>query len=734
MRTQRLAFWPLLSPAVLPLTSRCFHSSLTKSGISLAILSRENRDCFFTEQSGVRERHIRQQDVHVLKEVTKQTHLKESVDLISCNRGQDAATLDRLRTLSPEVAAKFSIKADTVDDLIMRLYSQCHDDQPISSYVALSYCWKVNSRRSVPWEIAENIAGKELGCRLPIHSSLFQALLSERESESEGVWCDQFCIDQSNEVEKRVAIGLMNIIYKEARCVIVALDDIVIDVGEEEYLRRYIKTYDGLKLNDETRRLPRLRETPPHIDSLRALVRFHDKILGAKYFTRAWCAHEMRMGKRHAFLVQCTHVEGRPDRVFRFDGSFLMHMICLAVEFPDHQDIASVRVNLRKVMSIVDAIMKRGQTNNHLDAFTQVFMLDAGGNPKLPPDKRIIDANREKLAIVLNSVGTGLTVKARSFDGYDEPMATHNECFRVISLLALAANNPAVLCTSGSPFRPDHSASAKSWLRWPAIYDEDNMYIRGRSMIDSSRISVDVGPNSETVQLDCLILGQSHHFYGPSNHYISKAQHLLSGCKDHQIGDRHGRFYHWRQLISLDTKTKYLFTLIVACMMQCGISWILNSMKRCGTSFAFHQTVDILLSERDNASKDTFVHSFAWIVEDKAQLDLIMKFGYYIFEKCLYRPWESQQILSSVPRMTSSAAGGPYLIFLPFDRPTRVVIPTALLADEYADLPRAWLLSQSVVDGVPQLELQGRSRAFGSSFSNRTATHPVKHLKIYGPS
>ena len=190
-----------------------------------------------------------------------------------------------------------------MDDLILCLYLQRNDGRTFSSYIALSYCWKHNSRINVSSEIAEIIESKELEFPLPIHSSLFQALLKERVLESESVWCDQICIDQSNEFERRVAIGLMDIIYKEARSVVIALEDITIDVAEEEYLRRYLETYDGIKLNDETRRIPRLRETPQHMSSLHILIGIHEKILGARWFTRAWCAHEMRMGKRHVFLV-----------------------------------------------------------------------------------------------------------------------------------------------------------------------------------------------------------------------------------------------------------------------------------------------------------------------------------------------------------------------------------------------------------------------------------------------
>ncbi|MCJ1394823.1 hypothetical protein MMC18_007703 [Xylographa bjoerkii] len=693
-----------------------------------------NRECFFLELPRPQQCRVQKKDVHELANLTKQNLLRGSIDSISLNRGQSAFTLERLTSVSPGVATIFSIKADTVDELVMRLYSHCNVDQNISSYIALSYCWRQNSSTYASSDVGDSTATKEFELSLPIHSSLFQALLNERESDSEGVWCDQICIDQSNESEKQVAIGLMDVIYKEARCVVVSLDDVTIDLDEEEFLRRYLETYDGIKLNDETRRIPRLREAPPNIHSLRVLIRLYEKIIGARWFTRAWCAHEMRMGKRHAFLVQCTDVEGRPVTVFRFDGSFLMHMICLAVEFPDHRDFTLVRVNLRKLMNVVDGIMKRGQTNNHLDSFTQIFMLDAGGNPKLPPDRRILDANWEKLAIVLNSVGSGLTIRYPSFDSYGTPPATHNECFRIISLLGLAANNPAVLCTSGSSFRSDNSASTNSWLRWPGMYDEDNMSTNGRTKIDISQILVDGGPNSETIQMDCLVLDQSQNFQKLSDCYVSRAQRFLSGCIDRHMGDPKSRFYNWRHLIELNTEARHEFTLIVACMIQCGVPWILDSVKLCGTSFAFHTAVQEILLRKSTVFKDIFDHSFPQTTEDNDQLDLILKFGYYIFEKCLHRPWDSQPILSVAPYIIPPSSGGPYLIFLPSDHAVTAMIPTALLADDYADLPRVWLLSQEVVDGVPRFELQGRSRIFGASLSYGTAARQIESVKVYGPS
>jgi hypothetical protein len=39
-------------------------------------------------------------------------------------------------------------------------------------------------------------------------------ILKLRESDDEGIWVDQLCIDQENKDEKSIAIGVMDVIYK----------------------------------------------------------------------------------------------------------------------------------------------------------------------------------------------------------------------------------------------------------------------------------------------------------------------------------------------------------------------------------------------------------------------------------------------------------------------------------------------------------------------------------------
>ncbi len=70
------------------------------------------------------------------------------------------------------------------------------------------------------------------------------ALANERISEEEGLWIDQLCIDQRNKEEKGVAIAAMDVIYRGARVVVVALADVEISWDKQTFLRGYISDYE----------------------------------------------------------------------------------------------------------------------------------------------------------------------------------------------------------------------------------------------------------------------------------------------------------------------------------------------------------------------------------------------------------------------------------------------------------------------------------------------------------
>jgi hypothetical protein len=97
--------------------------------------------------------------------------------------------------------------------------------EDISSYTAVSYCWLYNT-----WK-------PELGlqCDVPRSASnqkqtlmpaMLAALLEERSSDVEPLWLDQWCINQEDEAEKIMAVGMMDFLYSNARKVAVCLEDV----------------------------------------------------------------------------------------------------------------------------------------------------------------------------------------------------------------------------------------------------------------------------------------------------------------------------------------------------------------------------------------------------------------------------------------------------------------------------------------------------------------------------
>jgi hypothetical protein len=76
-------------------------------------------------------------------------------------------------------------------------------------------------------------------------SLLYNALLNERQSQSEGVCINQVCINQDDEAEKQITVNTMDIIYKCTRAAVILLDDIEITKIEQEALCAYIPRFEA---------------------------------------------------------------------------------------------------------------------------------------------------------------------------------------------------------------------------------------------------------------------------------------------------------------------------------------------------------------------------------------------------------------------------------------------------------------------------------------------------------
>jgi len=145
---------------------------------------------------------------------------------------------------------------------------------------------------------------------------------------------DQLCIDQKNKTEKSVSVAAMDTLYRSADWVIIALLDIEVHLAQQAFLRDFIKDYEDPA--HEFGATPHWGESPPYFQKHPVFPRFFYTIFQSRWFTRAWCSHEMELGENHIFYVPCQPLEdtGDVNELFSFTATFLWDMLVLSAEIP----------------------------------------------------------------------------------------------------------------------------------------------------------------------------------------------------------------------------------------------------------------------------------------------------------------------------------------------------------------------------------------------------------------
>lgn len=140
--------------------------------------------------------------------------------------------------------------------------SSSTSDTKFDSFIGVSYCW-----HNEDWKPVPECQRRE---GWPVSLMMLNELLLRRESENEGLWIDACCIDQNNEIEKKHAIGAMDLIYKSARIVYFLLEDVQLSSQEVEAL----SAISGLAGKTSTAVVSQL----------------FPRLTSSRWFTRAWCA------------------------------------------------------------------------------------------------------------------------------------------------------------------------------------------------------------------------------------------------------------------------------------------------------------------------------------------------------------------------------------------------------------------------------------------------------------
>jgi hypothetical protein len=724
--------------------------------------------CEFQDVAGD-ELDIANLHTHVVEPHTRDTLLSGHY---RSNYGQPKSTIDAITLLSdltrlaPSVAKDFVPKQYAENSVPFRLLNDIYAPGEPKGYIALSYCRKkvdAGTPRRVVTPIAFGWSKEEDQFPIPTSDAIFQAVLREKRPE-EGLWYDQVCINQDDEVERIASMGSIDTIYENARIVVVALDDVVTPPEEEQFLRCYVEryAYSELPLGQQ----PHAGMSPPVMQQYPLLWSFLERILASAWFGRAWCAHEMRSGQSHVFVLPCySAYDDQVSTVIRFTGAFFLHLLALASEiYPTtpayHSKLRSLHKFFhQRITSNGDAVLaaQRPDTPQMLvsDGVTlipniaETFQLLAGGNPRLSPHLRQQDANRDKMGIALNA--SGLPLAMTSVNTLTRP-SIEDECLRSLLLVGLAARDPVALCTTGAPLRL-HDGST-SWLCRPTPLDVNpTLPAPVRFSRRATPISQGSDGRAEFAQLDLVFLDLPHRSNpNPSfSTQVSRARTLVDLCIQYQL-DGSALWNSWQVPSHPRAQTmRNTFIQTLACVFECGPQWLLelsSRLKPYNTPALEPHIIEMLMNPH------LILQNYMLLPEGQAAFSSLLTFISTLITSGI--PWASGAsehsygpLIISGPGSSSSpdaprAYGGKAIIFAPFQhsKTLLIAVPAAVKDAHYDTLARGWVVtSMNPYTGSAKRTVSWTLQSKGVIFGDATFTNAlegcgdvdVRNHCVYGP-
>ncbi|KAL8728498.1 MAG: hypothetical protein Q9181_005323 [Wetmoreana brouardii] len=401
----------------------------------------------------------------------------------------------RIGSAALEVAADFGFKEDVPAEAPFRLIHQANNrcevgpSVQLPSFIALSYCWHNNSWEFNGDPVKVPIAATNVSW--PMSISMLKALLLERTSLDEGIWIDQCCINQGDPQEKSQTIGFMNRIYEQARVIVVVLEDVLIDEVERVFLESLMQRCSSRGPTDPSTLLER--------NSTHRVVGLALKIFSARWFTRAWCNHELMVSRNHIFFIGVKTSSHDQPKVLRLTLQFLnsMVLVCSSYDYTgakekQHSTLMAQYRKLRFLHIILNPFglgggYNLGKTN---DDHSSARHLKSPVETLRNLSRFGATVAADKLTIALNIVGSGLYYK-----GAERP---EHECGLLISVVALAAWDPAVLSATNPD--PDIRRASDPYLTQAQQYIDgciemskiDPMFQLGATLADQRRAKIQV--------------------------------------------------------------------------------------------------------------------------------------------------------------------------------------------------------------------------------------------------
>ena len=624
--------------------------------------------------------------VITLSSGTNASLLAMATPVLASMHEQASKILKSIRDSS--IAAMLDVKQTAVSKAPFRLVIRQTGvlvslSQPPTSFVALSYCW-----HNAEWSNIED-ASTVKDC--PISPVLFEALIAEI-GPNEGVWIDQLCIDQTNAVEKAYAVGAMDIVYQSARLVVVVLEDIRFDHDDESILGVWLSTIEsGQSWYIE---MTRVEGAVNH-----RLVKLMWKIFSARWFTRAWCAHELLLSRSHIFLVRGPDKPDLDPTVVRFTSEFLFDLCMLQARLASiwyskeleevgkkynrqrtrfaRYMLAKVQPTWRTAYSDID----EGYTRSYMRVFSEISQY----NSSLASDK---------LNIALNVLGCGVWLTS-SLVGYDQ-------CCSIFYHIAMAAKDPTVLVASGERLaRP-------RWMRQPLARDFHEPYVHGARHFLLEHIPFF---DDHEIHLDVVVVGSSSSLRRASMSNTRRAEKIIGACLE-RTSDQHASLLDEviRGPAEAAERRRQFYTDLLACVIECGADWTIESFR-----------------ERDpdqlnKVTKQGIIECFSVPESDSPKIEgceMSLESLYTIIDllDALVGLWLSEEPEAGWNPAWVQISHSPEISMLflcPGQENYDIAIPTLLLHPRYNFLKRLWFLSAD--DQHPErYQVLGKTCFFGTS-------------------
>lgn len=499
-----------------------------------------------------------------VSEANKQRLFQDGALNAEARKSEAETILQRLQSLNLELSQAFGLKDTALSRVPLRLLcskgSSVVDAKEVPSYLAVSYCW-----RNADWNVA---SGFKTSAPWPISDVMAREVLKLRESNDEGVWVDIPCLDQTNSQEKNLGIGCMNVIFRSARRMVIVMEDIQLSEEEEALFLRYFHTSSPLltflddmtALEDEDGPLLHL-DLQPSKEEMQALLKTFQKILSARWFSRAWCSHEFRVSSHwmetHPVII-----------VFRSNGEALQIPLMVLAWYD------SLFWNHHSQNTLPDMVEFRLRQLLHYSPVQDISEPAASSlfDQFLASNAFECTVPSDRISIAMNLCGLGLY-----FRGLPKATPTVKDCFWALIALSLAAGRTEGLSQAGKIFefyrKHANNQTALSTNR-PFRHDSD---------IDNRQISQTLDSitavTQDFIELDLMLIESTPS--SPSRDGLSIAEKIVScGLSQKQAipAEMQPMIVHATaklEAIDPNLPSRWLRE-VVACSIDCGLNWLID--------------------------------------------------------------------------------------------------------------------------------------------------------------